>query len=185
MEIIKIKQGRARMILEALQKKIPEYNIKIVTENTIEDVLKLMQSNQYYCSKTQQHEVTKEECIEDIQSIPPGVDYSKKTYVVFYEENGCIALVDFVEGYPNEKTGYLGLLLLDANLHRRGTGKKILNCLLSIAKEEGFQYMELACHECNARGFAFWSKMGFKEIRKSKRETDGKIYTLVSMQREV
>lgn len=173
------------MILEDLQKKIPQYNIKVITEDIIEDVFKVMRSNGYYYSKIQQHDVTREECITDIKAVPPGIDYSKKTYIAFYEENKCIALVDFIEGYPNKQTGYLGLLMLDETLHRHGIGKKILENLLSVIKVEGFQYMELACYECNERGITFWNKMGFKEIRRSNRETDGKIYTLISMQREV
>lgn len=169
------------MILNELQHKILEYNIITISENNIDDVLSLMKSNTYFYSKTQGHMVTREECLEDLHALPPHVPFSNKTYVAFYEKESCIAVIDFIEGYPNESTGYIGLFMLHEKVHRKGIGEKLLKGLCEVAKDIGLTHIELACYEENERGHMFWTKMGFQEIRRSNRENDGKIYTLISM----
>lgn len=173
------------MILNELQHKIPEYNIITNSENNIDDVLSLMKSNTYFYSKTQEHTVTREECLEDLHALPPDVPFSNKTYVAFYEKEKCVAVMDFIEGYPNEHTGYLGLLMLHENVHRKGIGARLLKNLSEVAKGVGLTDIELACYETNERGYLFWTKMGFRELRRSNRENDGKMYTLISMGRKL
>lgn len=173
------------MILKELQYNIPEYSIITISKNNIDDVLSLMKSNTYFYSKTQEHTVTREECLEDLHALPPDVPFSNKTYVAFYEKEKCVAVIDFIEGYPNKHTGYLGLLMLHENVHRKGIGARLLKELSKVAKDIGLTHMELACYEANERGHMFWTKMGFKEIRRSNRENDGKLYTLISMGREL
>lgn len=173
------------MILKELRSRLSEYRIEIISENNIDDVLDLMLSNKYFYSKTQEHDVTREECLDDINALPPNVEYANKTHVAFYDKEKCIAVVDFIEGFPKDSIGYLGLLMLHESVHRKGIGEKILASIFEVAKEKGFKDIELGCYESNERGYMFWSKMGFKEIRRSEREVDGKIYTIISMQREL
>lgn len=181
LEIIYILRGM-KMLINELENVLSEYIIKQITEENIEDVFHLMKSNKYFYSKTQNHEVTIEECLEDIDALPPRVENAKKTFVALYDKDKCLAVIDFIEGYPKEEIGYLGLLMLDESIQRKGMGKKILTKIFKVAKDKQFKIIELACHETNENGFNFWTKMGFFEVRKSKRETDGKIYNLISMQ---
>ena len=170
------------MILDRLSEKMPQYRIEIISEKNVDDVLALFQSNVYFYSKTQEHSVTREECISDITDLPPGMDITSKTYIALYQEDKCIAIIDLIEGYPNDKTVFLGLFILDASVQGHGIGKNLLNDILEVSKEMGFEKMELACHETNEKGFLFWSNMGFHEVRRTVRETDGKEYIIISMQ---
>lgn len=171
-----------KMLINELENVLSEYIIKPITEENIEDVFHLMRGNKYFYSKTQNHEVTIEECLEDIDALPPRVEKSKKTFVALYDKDKCLAVIDFIEGYPKEDIGYLGLLMLDESIQRKGVGEKILTNIFKVARDKKFKIIELACHETNKSGFDFWTKMGFFDVRKSKRETDGKIYKLISMQ---
>lgn len=172
------------MIITELIKAMPEYSICKISEEHIGDVMGLMKSNEYFYSVTQKHDVCREDCIADLTAVPPGIDLSKKTYVALYEKNRCIAVLDFIEGFPEENIGYLGLFMLDKEVQGKGVGKDIFSKLFEVSTKKGFEIIELACYETNKKGLSFWSKMGFCEVRKSKRETDGEIYTLISMQKK-
>ncbi len=174
-----------KMILDRLRKKMPQYCIEIISEKNIDDVFALLRSNVYFYSKTQEHNVTRQECIADITALPPGIEITSKTYIAVYQEEKCIAVIDFIEGYPNDKTGYLGLFILDASVQGHGIGKNILNYIMEVSKEIGFEKIELACHKSNEKGFLFWSKMRFYEVRRSERETDRKKYVIISMQHKL
>ncbi len=170
------------MLINELKNVLSEYTIKPITEENIDDVFRLMRGNKYFYSKTQNHEVTIEECLEDIDALPPNVEKAKKTFVALYDKEKCLAVIDFIEGYPKEEIGYLGLLMLDESIQRKGIGKKILTKIFKVARANKFKIIELACYESNENGVKFWTKMGFFEVKRSKRKTDGKIYNLISMQ---
>lgn len=170
------------MLIKELENVLSEYILKPITAENIEDVFHLMRGNKYFYSKTQNHELTIEECLEDIDALPPRVEKAKKTFVALYDKDKCLAVIDFIEGFPKDDIGYLGLLMLDDSIQRKGIGAKILNNIFEVARDKQFKIIELACYETNKNGFAFWTKMGFFEVKKSERETDGKIYNLISMQ---
>lgn len=173
------------MILNELREGMPQYSLQVISESNLGEVHAMLQTNTYFYEMTQGHGVTIEECREDITALPPGKSLESKTFFAIYENGKCIAVIDFIEGYPDETTGYLGLFVLDANRHGHGLGTRILNKIEETAKTQGFQYLQLGCYEANARGFFFWSKMGFQEIRRSERETGGKRYPILSMQKEL
>ncbi len=173
------------MILDQLRMKMQQYRIEIISEKNIDDVLALFQTNVYFFSRTQEHSVTRTECISDITDLPSGMDIKSKTYIALYQEGKCIAIIDLIEGYPNDKTIFLGLFILDASTQGRGVGKNILNDIMEVSKKMGFEKMELGCHETNEKGFEFWSKMRFHEVRRTVREMDGKEYIIISMQHKL
>jgi len=172
-------------MIELLQDKLPEFEVVPISKKNVCDVWEMMKGNEYFYSRTQDHEVTRKECVDDITALPPGKGLEDKTYVGIYEGSELIAAVDLIAGYPDEKTEYLGLLILAVPKHGLGIGKKILDVITTSAKEKGFEYIELACHKTNEIGFAFWSKNGFEVIRTSERNIDGKVYTLLSMRKQI
>ena len=96
-----------------------------------------------------------------------------------------LAVIDFVEQYPDEKTGYLGFLIVSGGRHGCGMGSVLLSKIEQAASECGLSRMELGCYETNESGMAFWRASGFSPIRTSKQETDGILYTIVSMEKKI
>lgn len=170
---------------EILQDKLKEFKVVPISKGNVQDVWELIRRNVYFYSKTQGHETTLEECMDNITALPRGRGMEHKTYVGIYKEEELVAVVDLIEGFPDEMTAYLGLLILNVKSQGNGIGKRILEAIIRTALEKRFEYIELACHEVNEKGFAFWSKSGFKVIRKSERVTDGRVYTLLSMRRRI
>ncbi len=174
------------MIIDDLEKKFSgQYSIIKISESILEDVFEIMKQNKYYYSRTQLHDITREECREDIFALPPNTDISQKFYLAFYKENECIALLDYVEGYPASEVVYLGLFMLNPKLQRAGVGSNIITKLEDCIKSNGFKVIKLCCYEANDIGYTFWKRMGFIKEKVSTRENDGKIYNLIHMQKVI
>ena len=76
--------------------------------------------------------------------------------------------LDLVEGYPRERTLFVGLLFVDLDLRRQGTGRTIVDAAVQAADRAGFDRVRLACLPDNGGGRAFWESMGFRDLREGK-----------------
>ncbi len=172
------------MILADLEKMFSgQYSLIKISESILDDVFEIMKLNKYFFSRTQLHDVTREECREDIYALPPNIDMSKKFYLAFYKENECIAILDYVEGYPDSDVVYLGLFMLNPKFQRAGVGSNMISKFVDCIKNNGFKEIKLGCYEANEIGYTFWNQMGFKKEKVSIRENNGKEYNLIHMQK--
>lgn len=169
------------MIIEELKSIFSEYQIKKIDENNIDDVFELIKNNKYYLSKVQNHELTLEECIEEISALPPNKEIDSKTYIAIYNDTKCIAVIDFVEGYPNDEVAFIGLFILDISVQEKGLGTNFFERIKKVAHKKGFTELRLGCMSGNEKGFRFWTKMGFKEIYKVDRKIDDQNFTILVM----
>lgn len=160
-------------------------HVERITMDNLPRVIALFASNPGYFSCVQSHPVDAHECEADITMLPPGKTLSDKTYVLVSDDAGDLAVIDFVEQYPDEKTGYLGFLIVSGGRHGCGMGSVLLSKIEQAASECGLLRMELGCYETNESGMAFWRASGFSPIRTSKQETDGILYTIVSMEKKI
>lgn len=178
--IVKIED--IKMILTDLERKLNgQYSIVRISDMIIDDVFEIMKLNKYFYSRTQLHEISREECQEDMYALPPNTDMSQKFYVALYKRNECVALLDYVEGYPASNVIYLGFFMLNPKFQRAGIGGHIVGNFIECVQNNGFTEIKLACYEANKIGLAFWNRMGFIKEKVSARETDGKIYNLIEM----
>ena len=69
-----------------------------------------------------------------------------KHFLVICEKGSCVALLDYLEGYPEKKTVYIGLLIVDAARHGNGIGRKINDALMRAAQCCGYTQINLICH---------------------------------------
>ncbi len=169
------------MIIDFLKEKYTEYNIVPINESNIDEAFMLMKSNKYFYSRTLFHELTIEECIEDITYIPPNTNLQQKFYVGIYREDSMIALLDYLEGYPSKNIVYIGFFILNADQHGKGLGRYFIETFFQAAKVNGFDEVKLACYEVNERGYLFWSRMGFITEKISKRMVDDRELNLIEM----
>jgi GNAT superfamily N-acetyltransferase len=169
------------MLLADLEASLNDYSIIKVSEDILGDVFEVIRRNEYFISKTQAHDVTIEECRDDICALPPDTDASQKFYVALYKGKECAALLDYVEGYPALGIVFIGLFILDPKFQRSGNGAHIINAFIKCAKSSGFNEIRLGCYEANETGLKFWNRMGFKQQSVSEREIDGKPMNLITM----
>ena len=85
--------------------------------------------------------------------------------------------MDLLTGYPEDTSGYLGLLLIAE--HRQGHGQKILAQLEDWLQDQGFQRLELGVLEHNVGALAFWKAQGFRTCGKSSILLNQQSYTVI------
>ena len=172
------------MILDDLRTTFKnKYEIRDMTHENLKDAFEVMCANTHFYSKIQSHPVSLSECKEDLYTLPPHTTLDQKHYVAFYLQDKCVALLDYVESYPNTSTVYLGLFMLHPRYHKSGIGKELVDAFIKSVEMNGFLEVKLCCYQVNEVGHNFWTKMGFVTEKESTRETDGTLFKMLEMHR--
>ena len=123
---------------------------------------------------------TENEGQEVFQEIPPNFSLENKVVLGIFIKDEMIGVVDYLIGYPNNETVYLGLLLLKESFQQKNYGKVSYEKL-----EENFRQIEkitkirLSVIETNQKGITFWKKMGFHLTGEKKAYENKKMFTNV------
>jgi ribosomal protein S18 acetylase RimI-like enzyme len=112
-----------------------------------------------------------------METLPPGRCPADKHFLGVFQQENMIALVDLVEGYPDGETLYIGLLVISQENRHKGYGTVILHEIQQMAQNKNLHFLELAVHDANDIGRAFWDKTGFKPQRSA--EVNGKAVTVM------
>ena len=173
--------------LQAFSAALSGWKVEPIGENNLEDALQVMESNvSGYYAVTGEAFPDIKNIREDITALPPGRTLADKNFLLLFYQRRPAAVIDYVEGYPDETTGYIGLFMLHADIHRRGLGIQLMKALEICAAETGKNRIELGCYQTNETGKGFWKSMGFRELRRCKREgADGISRTLLVLEKEI
>lgn len=151
-------------VLEGLARRLPEWEIRPVTEGDFGRVLETLQSNPEYFS-IEGTLPTEESLRRDLTNLPPRCVPSQKHYVALWREGVPGMVLDLVEGYPRERTLFVGFFMLRKPLRGQGLGRTVVKTLLEAADDAGFDQVRLGCLKENECGHAFWEAMGFSDLR--------------------
>ena len=139
-------------------------HVERITMDNLPRVIALFASNPGYFSCVQSHPVDAHECEADITMLPPGKTLSDKTYVLVSDDAGDLAVIDFVEQYPDEKTGYLGFLIVSGGRHGCGMGSVLLSKIEQAASECGFHGWSLAAMKRTRAVWRFGERRAFHQF---------------------
>jgi len=140
--------------------------ISVDNDKLKEEVLDIYIGNDYYFNKILNIPQNITNVEQDITNIPDGVQKSQKNYRLVSFNDEILGAVDYITGYPEKNTIFIGLLIIKNNKHRQGFGEKIFNYLEDLFKSEGFLKIRLGVIADNEIGFSFWNKRNFKEIER-------------------
>ena len=140
--------------------------ISVDNDKLKEEVLDIYIGNDYYFNKILNIPQNITNVEQDITNIPDGVQKSQKNYRLVSFNNEILGTVDYITGYPEKNTVFIGLFIIKNNKHRQGFGGKIFNYLEDLFKSEGFLKIRLGVIADNETGFSFWKKRNFKEIER-------------------
>lgn len=96
-----------------------------------------------------------------LQSRPPTVPPAGKHLIGFAQGGEIIALVDLLEGFPEEAEWYVGLLLLAPLQRSRGLGTAVWNAMEGWIRDAGGRRIRLIVQKQNPAAARFWSGVGF------------------------
>lgn len=157
--------ARASALLRGFQQRFP--GLRPLEEGELPEYLALCQSNPFFNSISLDEPPSLEACREDFSALPPGREPEHKLLLGLWQEGRLRAVLDLVEGYPDEATLYIGLLELDASCQGRGLGTALVTALARESVLAGFSTLRLGCLVANTPGFGFWQAMGFQEEGRS------------------
>lgn len=157
-------------------KQTSAYHFEKITPHNQKDALAVYRQNLDYFALTA--EVPSLASVaQDQATCPPQLDLEQKHFFLVTFENRPMAVVDLLTGYPEDASGYLGLLLIAE--HRQGHGQKILAQLEDWLRDQGFQRLELGVLAHNTPALAFWTAQSFHPCGKSSVLLNQQSYTVI------
>lgn len=147
------------------------YRVRHMTETDVDALLAFCASNpQYYeaCGVP----VEREGILRDLTLCPPGKMPCDKYFLGFYDGPGghsgrgrLTAILDLITEYPDARTAYIGLFMVDGARAGQGLGTALLGELFAALKAAGFNSVRLCFQKSNPQSGAFWTKNGFSAVK--------------------
>lgn len=158
-----------------------EYRVVNAAEVDAEALLALYTSNRHFFEYFSL-ESSREQLAEDMTILPEGCDKNQKHFLVYLSGGTPVALLDLIEGYPDDLTCYIGLFMVGAEYAGRGIGTAIISGLCGALKKLGFKSIRLAYGKDYPQAKHFWTKNGFVPVKEAALEKYGE---LIVAQREL
>ena len=152
------------LLTEGLGRLLPGWEVRPVAESDVEAVAALLQTDPDYFA-IEGPQPSPASVREDMAILPPRCGMEQKHYLALWKEGAPAAVLDLVEGYPRERTLFVGLFFLSPALRGQGTGRQIMEAVLGAAKGAGQDSVRLACLMDNKAGHGFWRVLGFGDLR--------------------
>lgn len=167
------------MVVFEINKRLTEFEVVQIEEKHFNDLYKLQLTNPKYFSNMQDHEVTFEECINGTSVLPPNIEMDQKYYLGFYRNDKLNVIADIITGFPKDNVVWIGLLMVDSSLKRKGLGRKTLNAIIEVTSSLGYESLQIGVLENNSNALEFWKAMNFKEIRRNLYDKEKNINVVV------
>lgn len=119
-----------------------------------------------YCGRMN----TLEDIYSDLKIVPPGVNIKDKYYVGFFCEGELIAVVDLINGFPNEITAYIGFFMMNHAYQGKGLGTQMITELLDYLNSMGIKKVRLGYDKENPQSSHFWRKQKFSVLKEVSRD---------------
>ena len=151
-------------VVEGLQKLLPQWDIRPVTEGDLEAVLALMEGNPEFFA-LDHRPASMENLRHDLVNLPPRCIPEQKNYVALWRDGKPEAILDLICGYPRERTLFIGLFMVEKSLQRQGLGRAVMEAMPKAADGAGLDSIRLGCLKGNEGAHAFWNAMGWQDVR--------------------
>ncbi|WP_026477093.1 GNAT family N-acetyltransferase [Alkaliphilus transvaalensis] len=132
-----------------------------ITENTLELVLEILNSNPHYNilengNPLRSIEEVREEFLNQVTD----------SYLMILD-NQYIGVIDFLKNNPKDNCPWIGLLMIHGDYHSRGYGKKSYVAFENKLKEESFNNIRIGILQNNINAKKYWTSLGFKFYKNS------------------
>ena len=140
-----------------------------MNDSDAEAILEFCKENtQYY--EYCQAEPTLEQVLSDLHLAPPGIGPEDKYYVGFYQDDDLVAVMDLVDGFPEDSIVFIGFFMMSKRLQGQEIGSSMIREVSEYLKNVGMTYVRLAIDKGNPQSTHFWKKNGFNTIYEADRD---------------
>ncbi len=148
-----------------------DYQVRYLEQQDIPTVLALMRGNEQYYRYCGGDAVPTEQGIRrDMALTPPGTSLKDKYYVGFFKNGRLAAIMDLIDGYPDDDTAFIGFFMMCRDCQGTGVGSRMVSHLCGVLRAEGCHRVRLGIDEGNPQSTHFWQKNGFRTIRRVPQE---------------
>lgn len=134
--------------------------IELLNEDNCQSYFSVFDSNARYWVDTQGCPASGRDCLDTVCYCPDNFDRRKVYCLGISEREKPVAVVSLLEDYPGEGVLYLGLLLVDGGMQRKGIGTEIVDAIIE-ASQGLFDTIQLSVGQNNSGALRFWEKQGF------------------------
>jgi len=145
------------------------YQVHRLCDADADEILALCKENTQFYAYCQA-EPTKEQVLNDLRLLPPGVAHADKYYLGFYQGKTLVAVMDLVDGYPEKEIAFIGFFMMKKALQGQGLGTAIIEEAAACLKSAGKTAIRLAIDKDNPQSNHFWNKNGFVVLQEVARE---------------
>lgn len=133
-------------------------------DSDVDEILDLCQGNTLYYQYCQARP-TREQILNDLHITPPGIDVSRKYYVGFYQDDLLVAVMDLIDGYPEDDVAFIGFFMMNASMQGKGIGSTIIDDVAEYLQAAGKISIRLGIDKGNPQSTSFWKKNSFTVIQ--------------------
>lgn len=142
------------------------YELRRLSEKDAEAVVEIAEGNPSFAS------YGLEEVRRDMGLLPPGKEMEEKYYLGYFEKDEMVGVLDFIDGYPEADTGYIGLFMLSKYEQGRKIGTTLIEALACYCRELGYKRLLLGYDKANPQAAGFWESLGFESVREIPQKED-------------
>ena len=147
---------------------LQDYSVRRLSLEDIGAIKELFEKCLDYMLLVDGHAADPDGVKEDFQSIPPGKSLDDKfVFGIIDQQNDLVGYLDALRWYPDERTWWIGLLLLVPEARSQGLGQKVLHGFVEYVLASGAQAIMLGVVEENGLAYKFWNRMGFELERET------------------
>ena len=135
------------------------YSLRRLSEEDAEAVAEIARENPAFAS------YGVEEVRRDLCLLPPGKEIEEKYYLGYFDRDALVGVLDFIDGYPEADTAYIGLFMLAKFEQGRKIGTTLIEALACYCRELGYKRLLLGYEKANPQAAGFWTSLDFESVR--------------------
>lgn len=123
---------------------------------------------------------------EELTTLPPGRSMDDKfSFGIYAPGPELIGYLELFRNYPADGEWWIGLLMLDPKMRRRGLGSQIFRAASVWAAGNAAQAIQLGVLESDPAATSFWYRQGFEFVRRRayKSQAERKSHTVLILRR--
>lgn len=151
-----------------------KYTVRTLNNKNIEEIYRLLSKNVLYYEYCPPF-VTRQRILDDMSAVPPEKTAQDKYYIGFFQKDKLLAVMDFIDGYPEKEMAYIGFFMTDVSIRNRGLGTEMIEYFCKYLAGSGYRSVRLAYVKGNPQAEHFWLKNDFAPIMETKSNVADKV----------
>jgi GNAT superfamily N-acetyltransferase len=139
---------------------IPGHSVRRVTAADAPAMQSLFATDLDYWSHAEGAPLRPDEALLSFDDRPPSVPLERKHVFVVDD----VALLDMLEGYPDERTWFLGLIFIVPHARNRGLGTRLVEAVCDHARGHGASALRLAVAQNHPDARRLYERLGFRFV---------------------